>query len=157
MQFDSHKSFLGSSLSSGIGYRKEILILMDTIIKKVLCFLASCGKNVKHFNYVMILVTKRKKMKIAFLAGLFVLSTFLPATSFAIDFIWKDARGGYHYDCGGYKVGGEARVKAEGNGLYSVKGVRISGMIRAYSINDAAQRVCGEKPILKDIKPTQPE
>jgi len=96
-------------------------------------------------------------MKKTFFIWLFVLSIVIPTVSYAIDFLWKDERGGYHYDCGGYKVGGEARVKAEGKDLYLVKGVRISGVIRAYSISDAAQRVCGEKPLLKEKNPDKPD
>lgn len=65
---------------------------------------------------------------------------------FAINFIWKDDSGVHIYDCGGFAVGGRAKIKALGDGLYRAQGVRINRIIRADSVYHAAQIVCGEKP-----------
>jgi hypothetical protein len=71
---------------------------------------------------------------------------FLSGTVSAIDFIWKDEQGDHYYDCGGHVVGGRARIKPMGDGLYRAQGVRINRLIRADSIYHAAQIACGERP-----------
>ena len=84
-----------------------------------------------------------KKRVIGLGIALFLLA---PVIASGIDFVWRDEKGGYYYECGGHVVGGRARVKAEGKNLYRVEGVRINRVIRASSVYHAAQIVCGEKP-----------
>ncbi len=78
--------------------------------------------------------------------NLIVLIALMSAVSaHAIEYKWKNEKGGRVYDCGGYFVGGEAVVKELGRGRYRVKGVLINREVQANSIHHAAQIGCGEK------------
>ncbi|MBT3226772.1 MAG: hypothetical protein HN580_13715 [Deltaproteobacteria bacterium] len=82
---------------------------------------------------------------------------FLTSTGYAIDFIWKDDNGVRIYDCGGFAVGGRAKIKDLGDGTFRAQGVRINRFIRAKSIYHAAQIVCGEKPEFEPAPQQKPE
>ncbi len=95
----------------------------------------------------------KKSILICFVALLF----FLTSTGYAIDYIWKDDTGIRIYDCGGFAVGGHARIKDLGDGTFRAQGVKINRIIRASSIFHAAQIVCGEKPEYEPAPQQQPE
>ncbi|MFH2131360.1 MAG: hypothetical protein ABIK68_13375 [bacterium] len=83
--------------------------------------------------------------KAAFICSLTILFL-LSSTGYAIDFIWKDGTGAAIYDCGGFAVGGRAKIKDLGDGTFRAQGVKINRIIRADSVFHAAQIVCGERP-----------
>lgn len=85
-------------------------------------------------------------MKKTTIICLVLLLSALTVSVYAIDYIWKDDSGVRIFDCGGLTVGGRAKIKDLGDGLYRAQGVRINRIIRADSIYHAAQIVCGEKP-----------
>ncbi|NQU62658.1 MAG: hypothetical protein HQ517_00010 [SAR324 cluster bacterium] len=80
----------------------------------------------------------------------------LISPGYAIDYIWKDVHGVRVYDCGGYSVGGRAKIKDLGNGTFRAQGVKLNRIIKADSIYHAAQIVCGEKPEFEPTPATPP-
>ncbi len=86
-----------------------------------------------------------------------ILLFFLISTGYAIDYLWKNDNGVRIYDCGGFAVGGQAKIKDLGDGTFRAQGVRINRVIRANSIYHAAQIVCGEKPEFEPAPRQQPE
>jgi len=95
----------------------------------------------------------KKEAFICFITILFILTS----TGYAIDYLWKDETGIRIFDCGGHAVGGNAEIKALGDGTYRAHGVRINRVIRADSIYHAAQIVCGEKPEFEPAPKEQEE
>lgn len=96
-------------------------------------------------------------MKKAALIGLVSFLLGVSSMAYALDFIWKDESGVRIYDCGGFAVGGRAKIKDLGDGTYRARGVRINRIIRANSVYHAAQIVCGEKPEFEPAPKEEPE
>jgi hypothetical protein len=80
----------------------------------------------------------------------------LGGTALGIDFIWKDEQGDHHYKCSGHVVGGRARIKPIGDGMYRVQSVLINRVIRADSVAHAARIACGVVPEAGSTPPSTP-
>ncbi len=89
-------------------------------------------------------------MKTTLIKCLLTLLLLMPIPALAIEYLWTDAKGRRHFDCGGFVVGGEATVKDLGRGQYRVRGVLVNRRISASSIYQAAQIACGER---KEFEP----
>lgn len=74
-------------------------------------------------------------------------------TSYSIDFIYKDVRGIYHFEC--INSCGPARIRKSGPCEYFVQSIYYKGKVTACTIEIAARKACGEmkldRPIRKDL------
>lgn len=93
-------------------------------------------------------------MKIGFiLLGLICLIFTNLQPVMAVDFIVKDDRGVYRYDC--VNACGPARVRKSGKCEFFVQSVYFSGKVKACEVEKAALKACGEikfdQPIKKEL------
>jgi len=81
---------------------------------------------------------------------LFLCLMIMADTAYSIDFIFKDVRGIYHFDC--INSCGPTRIRKSGPCEYFVQSIYYKGKVTACTIEIAARKACGELAFERTIR-----